>query len=245
MGQQENVVFPLLERRQVDGNHAQPEEEILAELAFLHGQLEVLVRGRDHPHIHPDLLAAADPLDDLLLQEAQHLHLERQGQLADLVEKERPAVGQFEAPLALHVGPRVGPLLVTEELALQELLRDGPAVDDDEWPLAVLALPVDRLRDKLLPGPALARDQHGDVGRGHLPHRGKDLLHLRACPQHPLEVPLPRLQLKLGILPLERGDVQGPPQDRPSSLDVDRLVEDVVGPRPIPPSGRAPSRRGP
>ena len=61
MGQQENVIFPLLERRQVDGNHAQPEEEILAELAFLHGQLEVLVGSRHDPDIHPDLLASADP----------------------------------------------------------------------------------------------------------------------------------------------------------------------------------------
>ena len=65
---------------------------------------------------------------------------------------------------------------------------------------------------------------------GHLPHRGKDLLHLRACPQHPLEVAIPPLQLKLGILPLERGDVQGPLQDRPELADVDGLVEDVIGP---------------
>ena len=78
------------------------------------------------------LLAPADPLDDLLLEVPQELHLERQRQLPDLVEEQRPLVGRLDAPLALDVGPREGALLVAEEFALQQRLRDGPAVDRHE-----------------------------------------------------------------------------------------------------------------
>ena len=49
---------------------------------------------------------AAEPLELPLLQDAQELHLRRGREVADLVEEERAAVGQLEAPLLLRAGVR-------------------------------------------------------------------------------------------------------------------------------------------
>ena len=47
------------------------------------------------------LRAAADALELALLQHAQQLRLRLERQLADLVEEQRAAVGELEAPAAL------------------------------------------------------------------------------------------------------------------------------------------------
>ena len=78
------------------GKHIQAVEQVLAEQLGRHGLLEVLVRGRDDPHVDLDRLAAAHALDHLLLEHAQQLGLERQVHVADLVEEHRALVRQFE-----------------------------------------------------------------------------------------------------------------------------------------------------
>jgi hypothetical protein len=50
----------------------------------------------DHAHVHRDLPAPADALDDPLLEEPQKLGLERHGQVPNLVEKEDAAVGGLD-----------------------------------------------------------------------------------------------------------------------------------------------------
>ena len=52
------------------------------------------------------LAAAAHPADLPLLQHAQQLYLQGQGELADLVQKERAAVRLLEQPLARPVRAR-------------------------------------------------------------------------------------------------------------------------------------------
>ena len=60
--------------------------------------LEVAVGRRDDADVDLDRLAAADALELALLQHAQQLDLHLQRQVADLVEEQRAAVGQLEAP---------------------------------------------------------------------------------------------------------------------------------------------------
>ena len=64
-----------------------------------------------------------------VLEHAQQLGLHAEGHLADLVEEERPPAGQLEPPLLLPVGAGERAALVAEELALQQLLGQGGAVD--------------------------------------------------------------------------------------------------------------------
>ena len=98
--------------------------------------LEVAVRRGDDPHVDPDRLRAADALELLLLEHAQELRLQVERQVADLVQEERAAVGQLEAPDPPRDGAGERAPLVAEQLALEQRRGDGGAVDLDERPLA-------------------------------------------------------------------------------------------------------------
>ena len=75
------------------------------------------------------------PQEGVLVQCFQQLDLHGQGKFADLVKKDRTAVGRFQqACLALGIGAAEGPAFVAEKLTLHELLGDGTAVDGNERP---------------------------------------------------------------------------------------------------------------
>ena len=67
------------QRRQVYADHVQAVEQILAELAFLHPQLQVLVRGGDDAYVDLHRRIAADPVELAVRQHPQQarLHVER------------------------------------------------------------------------------------------------------------------------------------------------------------------------
>ncbi len=77
-------------------------------------------------------MARADRLDLALLHRAQELHLHFERQVADLVEEQGAAIGVDEFAAVLFGGPRKGALLVAEEDALDQIVRDGATVDGDE-----------------------------------------------------------------------------------------------------------------
>ena len=87
---------------------------------------------------------------------------------------------QLEASEATLQGAREGALLMAEDLALQQGLGNGGAIDGDEGPLSAGRKLVERARGQLLARAALARDQdRRGRGRGQL-HEPVDLLHGRA-----------------------------------------------------------------
>src|SRR4051812_23721578 len=77
---------------------------------------QVAVGCRDHAGVRVEDRGAADSLEFALLEDAEELRLGRVGQLADLVEEDRPAGGALEAAGALAVGAGEGAALVAEEL---------------------------------------------------------------------------------------------------------------------------------
>jgi hypothetical protein len=138
---------------------------------------QVAVRRRHQAHVHPDRSRAPQALELLLLQHAEELRLQLRGDIADLVEEERPLVGQLEAADFLRDGAGEGAFLVAEQLALDQPCGDGRAVELDEGPVAAGAQLVEGAGDELLAGAGLAADEHGGVGGGD----GFDLL------QHPAQ----------------------------------------------------------
>ena len=96
--------------------------------------------GGDHAHI--DLLRArgADGQHLALGQHAQQPRLQGERHVADLVEEEGAAVGLLDEP-ALALAGRAGEASrqMAEELALDQRLRNGGAVDGDERLAAALA----------------------------------------------------------------------------------------------------------
>src|SRR5262249_55438114 len=138
--------------------------EILAEQAALDLDREIAIGGGDDAAAERDLARAGEPRGRALLQDAQELHLHVERHVADLVEQDGAALGELElaGPAALaRAGERAR--LVAEQLALEQIARDRGAVDRDERALRARPGVVDRLREDLLAGAALSREQHRSI----------------------------------------------------------------------------------
>jgi hypothetical protein len=95
-----------------------------------------------------------------VLEDPEELGLDAHRHLRD-IEQERPAVGELEASDALVGGAGERAALVAEDLALDQRFRNGGTVDGDEWALPTVRGVVNRPRDELFPGAALAVEEHG------------------------------------------------------------------------------------
>jgi hypothetical protein len=186
--QHRDVLAPLAQRRQAQADHVQPVEQVLAEAAGAHALLEVLVRRRDHAHVALQGLVATDAVELAVRQHAQQPRLQVEGHVADLVEKQRAAVGLLEAAAAHGLRAGEGAALVAEEFALEQVLRDRRGVDRDEGALAAeiaaRAVAVQRARDQLLAGAALAGDHHRHRALAQAADRAEHVLHRRRLAEH-------------------------------------------------------------
>ena len=125
-------------------------------------------------------LVPAHPPELAGIEEPQQLGLEPDGHLADLVQKERSLVRHLDQAVLHLVGAGEGALLVAEDLRLDEVLRQGGAVQGDERRVLPRAVVPDRVRHELLAGAALALDEHRRVRGRHLPDERQDVLELPA-----------------------------------------------------------------
>src|SRR3569833_528288 len=157
----------LCERRYRDPEPGEAREQVVTERLLGDHVVEVAVRRRDDAQIDRDGAGAADRHDLALLEHAEHRRLRAAGQIADLVEEQRPAVGRADEAGVVGLGARERALLVAEQLALDEVLGERTAVDRYE-PAGALRQRVDRARDHFLAGPALALDQHRNLRRRDL-----------------------------------------------------------------------------
>jgi hypothetical protein len=172
LGKHLDVGRALAQRRQLDREHVQPVVQVLAELAFRDRLARLLVGGGDDAHVGGNRLRRSDPHEGAGFQDAQQLDLQRQRHLGDLVEQDGAAVGALEEALVLPVGAGEAALFVAEQLAFDQLRRDGTAVDREERCALALGQVVDRARRELLAGAALADQQH----RGRCRRDPRDLV---------------------------------------------------------------------
>jgi hypothetical protein len=117
--------------------------------------LEVAVGSSNEADVGLERHRPAGPLVPPFLQDAKELGLHGRRELADLVEEERPARRQLEAPGLPAVGAREGAALVTEEPGLCQRLWQHRAVERDEGAVGARAGVMDRPGQDFLPGAAL------------------------------------------------------------------------------------------
>jgi hypothetical protein len=110
---------------------------------------------------------APQPLELLVLQDAQQLRLQLQRNVTHLVQKQRALVGQFQPPYFLTDGPGECALLVPEQFALQQPRGDGSAVQFDETGVFPRAHAVDGASDELLACARFPQNQRGGVAGSH------------------------------------------------------------------------------
>ncbi len=176
-----------------------------------------------------DAVAADRPVL-ALLQHAQQLGLQVGRHLADLVEQQRAALGHLEQPFLVDRRAGERALLVAEQLRLDQVLRDGRAVDLDERPFGPLAVVVDGVGDQLLAGAVLTLDEDVRFARRHALDELEEVLHLLALADDVLElVAILQLLLQLLVLVDQRLLLDRLLQLVEQALGVDRLLEKVEG----------------
>src|SRR6516225_7208868 len=106
-----NVHAAVAQRRNVKGDHAEPVEKIFAEFPVGDGLLEILVGSRDHAHVHISLLVTAERTHLPFLQNPIKLYLHGQVHVADLVHKQRPAIGGLEQARRFSLAPVNAPFI--------------------------------------------------------------------------------------------------------------------------------------
>ncbi len=133
-------------------------------------------RGHD-AHVDALAPAAAQAADLAALQGAQQLGLQLEGQLPHLVEEERAALGLLEEARPRALGAGEGPALVAEQLALDEVLGDRPAVEDDQRAPRPRGAGMQGPADQLLARSRLAGHQHAQLGGREPLQQAQDLAH--------------------------------------------------------------------
>ena len=208
MGHQRGQILqPLPQRRQLDREDVEPEIEVLPEVPSCDLVAQLPVGGRDHPHVDLASCLGADALQLAGLQRPQQLGLRLRAQVADLVEEERPSVGQLEPAQPPLGGAGERAPLVAEHLRLDQVARNGRAVDRHERPVRRRLRRVDRRGHQLLAGSRLAGDEHARLGGRHPRNQRPHLLHRGAVADQrapPAQLGLERAVLGAGAVQLER-----------------------------------------
>ena len=154
---------------------------------------------RDDARVDVARAHAADRRQHPVLREAQQLGLQLGRHLADLVEKQRPALGLLDDAGLRHRRLRVRAARVAEQLALHQLARQRRAVDRHERP-APAARAVDRVRVDLLARAGLAGEQELLPRLGQLAdplaHAREGGVHRRDRPERAGHLLLDRRQLR-------------------------------------------------
>src|SRR5439155_1238079 len=102
-----------------------PRRRLHIESVLAQAEEDRRVAPRDDPNVHRGGPCCPDPVEGLFLKDPEQLALVWSSQLADLVQEDRPAIRLLEVPLALGDRAREAPLRMAEQLALEQLGRNG------------------------------------------------------------------------------------------------------------------------
>ena len=172
-----DVLGSLAERGHTDVHDVEAVHQVFAEVARRHGGHDVLVGGRDDPHVDlgPDRLGA-DGLNLAVLQEPQEHRLHPQAHFGDLVQEDGAAMGLLQHADLVAVSVREGAFDVAEQLRLEQRLRNAGAVDRHERLTGATGVAVNELCDEVLADAALAGNQDLGVAFRHALREGADRL---------------------------------------------------------------------
>ena len=175
--EQRNVVFVIAQRRQVNVEDVEAEEEILAQLAGADGFLGIFVGRGEDANVDRRFAFAAEAANFAIFENAQELGLRGSGHFADFVEEERAAVGELEAADAAFGRAGEGAAFVAEDFAFHQRFGNCGAVDGDEGTGGARRKFVNAAGDDFFAGAGFAGDQNGcGTGRGHFDD-AHDFLH--------------------------------------------------------------------
>src|SRR5512138_3225060 len=129
--QRGDVLDPVAQGRDADGEYAEPVVQVAAKAPRRHQLGQVLVGRGDQSYVHPPRIRRAEPLELPVLKDAEQLGLKLWRKVSHFVQEQRASVRQLESTQLAGDGARECASLVPEELALQETLRNRGTVRPD------------------------------------------------------------------------------------------------------------------
>ena len=184
LGQRQNVLAPLAQRRDVQLHHVQPVKQILAKTAGFDFLLQIAVARGEDARVGVDFAVRADALKSPVLRHAQQLGLQRRRHLGDFIQKNRAAVRLLKPADALGVRAGERALFVPEQFAFQQRFGNGGAVDLDQRPRRARTPGVNDIGHHFLAHAAFAGDEHAGFGRRNQRGVAEHGLHERAAGDH-------------------------------------------------------------
>ena len=136
--QRRNILAPLAQRWHADRQHIEAVKQVFAKVAFAHQFAQITRGGGNHPRIKRKQLVGAQRLNSRFLQGAQQLSLQAQGQVANLIKKQRATVGQQKFAIApLAVGAGLGARCDAKKIGLQQGVGYGRYIQVINGPSAL------------------------------------------------------------------------------------------------------------
>ena len=165
IGKKGYIFHTFSQRWKRDRKDIQPVKQVLTEFILFHHLFEIPMRRGNDPCIDLDRPGPAHPFKGLFLQHPQEFSLGLKWEISDLIQEDGSPVRKFKAPLFLRDRPGKGPLLVSEQLALDQAGWNCGAVQLDHGLGASRAQMMDGSADQLLPGSCLTVNQDCGIGR--------------------------------------------------------------------------------
>src|SRR5262245_33039761 len=117
-----NVRAALAQGRQANFKRVDAEIQVFAEVIIFDERPQVTIGGAEDTHIRSERFTLADSANLAGFQEPQQFDLDVLVELADFIEEERAAVGDFEESFMIAIGTGERALAVPEQLALDQIL---------------------------------------------------------------------------------------------------------------------------
>ena len=174
------MAFP--QERKTNGNDVQTIIKIFSKCPLFDHLLQVPIGSGNEPDINLFGFCSSHGRKLSLLQYPQEFCLNGQADIANLIEKDRSAVGHLEKSRLGRHRTGEGSPDVTEQFALQQILGKNSAVNGHKLLVPSRAVEMDGPGDEFLPRAALSIDQHRAIRRSNFCNDPVDLLHLLALP---------------------------------------------------------------
>src|SRR5690554_1933233 len=187
LSEHRDIARARAEGRKIDAHDIKSIIKIFPKGLCLHRLFEIAVCRCDNADIDGERLVAADTFKGPLLKEAKELHLRRERDLADLVEKERAPIGLFEAALAPNLRTCEGTALMPKELGLKEGFGERRAIQAYKRLISASREVMDGGGDELLTRPRFAGDEDRRAALCDLLDRLEHALHRGMIADDPRE----------------------------------------------------------
>src|SRR5258708_226886 len=148
--EERNVFRPLFERRELNRHNAETIIKVFAKSSGPDQFAQVLVCRCNDPHINRSERVRTHSSHLLFLQNAKQFHLKAQAGLRYLVQENRAAIGGLKQAAAAGIRAGECALLMSKQLAFQNGLGKGAAVDGRKRHPGTCAVYMDGPRYKFL-----------------------------------------------------------------------------------------------